>query len=330
MKNYKEIWDSLSTTFADASFFVGYLSDEEDIRSNGQFTANFLREVLQIQPTDKVLEIGCGVARIGRELAPFCGEWHGSDISGNMIDYARQRTKDVPNIYLHELPESDLGIFNGGYFDCVYSSIVFMHLDKIEMFNYIREAYRVLAPGGRVYFDTYNLLAPEAWQEFIKIMHSYAPGHRPGYVSQFSTPQEMRKFMQEAGFADVHVDDVNPQLVVALGSKPKDGAYQRPASALNPEAIAEAAPQETVEEGILKIMDGKAILPFEEWVQISGHVVAKDSYINELELAVAEKNRHIAALEARMRKQEARMRPLLVRVALRMSKLRRMPDKTGV
>ncbi|MGA7730077.1 MAG: hypothetical protein WCD37_02265, partial [Chloroflexia bacterium] len=102
-----------------------------------------------------------------------------------------------------------------------------------------------------------------------------------------------------------------------------DGAYQRPASALNPEAIAEAAPQETVEEGILKIMDGKAILPFEEWVQISGHVVAKDSYINELEAAVAEKNRHIAALEARTRKQEARMRPLLVRVALRISKLRR-------
>src|SRR6266542_1783228 len=101
MKDYKQIWDNLSTNSDDASFHVCCVKDEDEIRRNGAITAAFLREVLRIEPTDKVLEIGCGVARIGRELAPFCGEWHGSDISGNMIAYAKERTQALPNVYLH-------------------------------------------------------------------------------------------------------------------------------------------------------------------------------------------------------------------------------------
>src|SRR5690349_24905404 len=117
MKDYKAVWNNLSGTFADALFFVGYVGeDEEAIRSNGKYTAEFLRSVLHIEPTDRVLEIGCGVGRIGRELAPLCAEWHGSDISGNMIEFARTRTRDIPNIFLHELPQPDLSIFNDGYF----------------------------------------------------------------------------------------------------------------------------------------------------------------------------------------------------------------------
>src|SRR5207253_973524 len=153
------------------SHFVCCLEEEEEIRSNGAHTAAFLRSVLQITPEHKVLEIGCGVARIGRELAPSCGEWHGVDISGNMIRHARERTKDIPNVFLHELPESNLSIFPDNFFNSVYSSIVFMHLEKPDVFIYLRDAYRVLKPGGKAYFDTYNILSPGGWQEFLKIVN---------------------------------------------------------------------------------------------------------------------------------------------------------------
>jgi SAM-dependent methyltransferase len=269
---------------------------------------------LQIGPTDKVLEIGCGVGRIGRELAPRCGEWHGADISGNMISYARERTEGIPNVFLHELPDSDLSIFNDGYFDCVYSTIVLMHLDKIEMFNYLREAYRVLAPGGRAYFDTLNILGPEAWQLFIEIIESFTPRQRPGHVSQFSTPQEMQKFMQEAGFADIRVDGDNPQLVVALGRKPDQAGFQRPTEALNPHAVTRP-----VDEGFLNVVDNNAILPYAEWLKINEHIAAKDSYISQLESSLSEKERHIAALEARLHKQEQMLKKLPMRVASRLS-----------
>ena len=335
MKNYKTIWDDLSTTLSEARFFVGYLGEEDEIRSNGQYTADFLCSVLQIQPNDKVLEIGCGIARVGHELAPRCGEWHGSDISGNMIAHARKRTEDVPNIYLHELPEPDLSIFSDGYFDCVYSTIVFMHLDKAEMFNYMREAYRVLAPGGRVYFDTCNIVAPAGWKQFLEIVDAFGPGQRPGHVAQYSTTPEMEKFMSEAGFAEIEVDGTsNDTLVVAIGRKPEQEAFQRPKSALSEEGMtrtkaqaerrrAEAAVArlETDENGF-RVTNGKAMLDYEEWLRINGHIAAKNAYIAELESVISKKNSHIAALEKRIRKQDRVMGAVPVRVATRLSKSR--------
>ena len=136
-----------------------------------------------------------------------------------MIAHAKQRTKGIPNVHLHELPDNSLSIFPDETFDCVYSSIVFMHLDKPDMFKYICEAYRVLKSGGRAYFDTYNLLAPGAWQVFLNLVNIFSSGERPGHVSQFSTPPEFEKYMIEAGFDAVEISDLDTQLVVARGRK---------------------------------------------------------------------------------------------------------------
>jgi SAM-dependent methyltransferase len=313
LKDYKKIWNDLSTTSEDAAHFVGYLSDEEEIRQNGTYTAQFLRGVLQIQPTDRVLEIGCGIARIGRELAPYCGEWHGADISGNMIKYAAERTAGMSNVHLHELPASDLSIFADDSFDSVYSSIVFMHLDKVEMFNYIRDAFRVLMPGGRAYFDTYNILAPEAWQQFMTIVEMFPSGARPGHVSQFSTPQELGKFMQEAGFQDIIIDwENNAQLVVTVAVKPGDKATAvRPESPLRPGAVEEIRQPGTGEAALAR----SAGLS-----EIAANVEAKNLYIEELERTLAAKNAYIDKLERTIKRQESVLSALPVRVAARLSK----------
>lgn len=307
MKDYKAIWNDLSTTFDDAGFFVCCTGDEDEIRSNGALTAQFLRTVLPIGPTDSVLEIGCGVARIGRELAPYCREWHGADISGNMIEHARQRTADIPNIYLHELPDNSLRIFPDGSFDCVYCTIVFMHLDKPDMFTYMREAYRVLKPGGRAYFDTYNILAPGAWEEFSKILSAFPPGvPRPGHVSQFSTPQEMRKFIDAAGFDANHIDGVhNPQLVVAVGYKwdpdhPDDLTQWRDSWSAA-DAPGDTDPWMLVERNRpdVRVQQVEALLTrqtlaFQETVL----------YSRQLEAEITRKNDAIADLERRLRQRE--------------------------
>lgn len=145
---------------------------------------------------------------------------------------------------------------------------------------------------------------------------------RLGHVSQFSTPQEVEKFMQEAGFVDLQLDGTNPQLVVTVGNKPTVEGYERPANALNPEATIELEQRgaEVTPETSFILADGQLILPYQEWLEVNEHIIAKDAYIAELEGALALKNRHIAALEATVRKQERMMRPLPVRVALRLSK----------
>ncbi|HMA33394.1 MAG TPA: methyltransferase domain-containing protein [Chloroflexia bacterium] len=323
MKDYKAIWNNLSTTFADASFYVCCIDDEDEIRSNGARTAQFLREVLQIAPADKVFEIGCGVARIGRELAPYCGEWHGGDISGNMIAYARQRTADVPNIVLHELPDNSLRIFPEHTFDCVYSSIVFMHVDKLDMFTYICEAFRVLKPGGRVYFDTYNLLAPAAWQEFLKTWQAYPYGQRPGHMSQFSTPQEMQKFMEEAGFESVHIDHQNDQLVVAVGRKSDTPAQTMQSPVMTTlRAAAQAAQAGAQDHAAAAPGPAPTPAPVDSLGPLLADMERKNKYIAQLETEVGRKNRALADLEQRLRRRE---RELVAARAPRLPWARRKP-----
>jgi ubiquinone/menaquinone biosynthesis C-methylase UbiE len=220
MKDYKAIWNNLSHDSDEAAFYVCCVQDEAEISSNGKIAAQYLVETLQIQPTDRVLEIGCGIARVGKELAPACGEWHGADISGNMIQYAGARTTSLSNVFLHELPDSSLRIFPDGYFDRVYCVVVFMHLDKLDVFRYICEAHRVLKAGGIAYFDTYNLLSTNGWHEFKGLLEAYPLSEqRPSHMSQFSTPQEIRKFMHEAGFERIHIIDDDPTLVAAIGHR---------------------------------------------------------------------------------------------------------------
>ena len=328
MKDYKQIWNNLSASFPEASYHVCCIEDEDEIRSNGQLTAAFLREVLEIGPDDRVLEIGCGVARIGRELAPHCGEWHGADISGNMIAYAAKRTEGMPNVHLYEQPDNTLSIFPDNYFDCVYCTIVFMHVDKLEMFTYLRESFRVLKPGGRAYFDT------------------YAPHKRPGHVSQFSTPQEMQKFMEEAGFESVFIDgESNKQLLVALGRKPQasveatDEAPTTAAPAVLPQPTNdgatpgdpadaagdtenESATQLRAEiDRLNKALRGKEAATHELQAMMYG----KNRYIEEVEAALDVKNKHIARLERIIQRQERLLSALPVRVALRVRRTLRLP-----
>jgi ubiquinone/menaquinone biosynthesis C-methylase UbiE len=165
-----------------------------------------------------VLEIGCGVARIGRELAPFVKEWHGVDISRQMLTYAKQRTRHLPNVTFYELHDTALPMFDGGVFDFVYCTIVFMHLDKEDLYEYLKESFRVLKAGARSYFDSANLLHDRTFEHFLQTQ-SYNLGDRKvRNRNQYSTPQELRKYLEKVGFEVLDLRE--EELIKAVCRKP--------------------------------------------------------------------------------------------------------------
>ena len=95
-----------------------------------------------------VLEIGCG---IGRLLKPFSRRVRravGVDLSEEMIRRGREYCADRPNVELRRT-EGGLEGLADGEFDFVFSHIVFQHLPrKTYVDRYLRDAARVLAPGG--------------------------------------------------------------------------------------------------------------------------------------------------------------------------------------
>ncbi|MEP5765016.1 MAG: class I SAM-dependent methyltransferase [Halieaceae bacterium] len=217
--NYKDTWNAVSSNVNDAKVSVaGYTEDSEFDRTAG-FTQQVLENTVGIQPQDVVLEIGCGVGRMARTLSQRCQRWIGCDVAENMLEYARQRCSDLDNVEFVSLNGWDLSPIEDSSIDVVYCTVVFMHLDEWDRFNYICEAMRVLRPGGRIYVDNYNLLSREGWDFFMKNMLDYHPLQRPSNISKSSTPEELCHFLAQAGFTDIKHHTGDDMWVYAWGSK---------------------------------------------------------------------------------------------------------------
>jgi len=88
--------------------------------------------------------------------------------------------------------------------DVVYCTVVFMHLESWDRYNYISEAFRALRPGGRIYVDNINLCSDGGWKVF-ETHRAFSPANRPPHMTQNSTPQEIETYLRRAGFSDVRI-----------------------------------------------------------------------------------------------------------------------------
>ena len=196
---------------------AGYFEDAEWERS-GQSTAEYVTRALDVASSDRVLEIGCGTGRVGRHIARHCAHWTGCDVSDNMLKFARVELQGLHNIDLVKLNGYDLDGIADASHDAIYCSAVFMHLDEWDRFRYIKDALRVLRPGGRAFFDNYNLLGNAGWH-FFEENSSVDIAVRPSNVSRSSTPQELMAYMSRAGYRDVRIEEGN-LFVTAIGYRP--------------------------------------------------------------------------------------------------------------
>jgi len=135
-------------------------SDEEFFQSGERTVAEeILTDMINIcqgkQPGQmRVLEVGCGAGRVTRALAGLFGEVYGVDVSGEMIERAREALRDRPNVHLYKNNGKDLSVLPDVQFDFAFSSIVFQHIPSKEIIEgYIREVNRVLRPGALFKFQ---------------------------------------------------------------------------------------------------------------------------------------------------------------------------------
>jgi SAM-dependent methyltransferase len=222
-QNYKSFWDNKAQSMQGALIAVDGSGDESVARLTGAYSARQVRAALELTPDDRVLELGCGIGRIGRELAPHVGFWHGVDISSNMLNQARERLEDFANVELTELHRAALGEFPDASFDKAYCIAVFIHMDKEDFFLYLRELYRVLKPGGRIFFDHWNLSSPIGWRRWFIEVQQYVnanPGLRKDVArNQFTTPEEVSLFLKHLGFERLGLWADSPW-VQAVAAKP--------------------------------------------------------------------------------------------------------------
>lgn len=216
---YKEVWNSGTDSVDHARLVIAGHLDDGMWRATAQATAQVLEQTVAIGSSDTVLEIGCGIGRVGEVLAGKCRQWIGADVSEQMLGHLTRRLADKPTVRTVALNGYDLRNIESESVDVVYSTVVFPHLEDWERFRYVKEGMRVLRPGGRMLIDNYNILSDLGWQIFLSNEEYYHPRVRPPSVGRGSTPQELEAYLSRAGFQEVQTLSIDP-CVYVWGNKP--------------------------------------------------------------------------------------------------------------
>lgn len=112
----------------------------------------------------RVLDIGCGEGYNTRKLADLGATVVGLDVSGAMVEAAREHEAAEPRgIEYHVSPGSDLSAFPDGSFDAVLSTMTMM--DMADYAGCVREVARVLRRGGLFQFSiTHPCVMTRLWE----------------------------------------------------------------------------------------------------------------------------------------------------------------------
>ena len=101
-------------------------------------------DLLDLNVSKSVLEIGVGTGRLVIRVAPLCRTITGIDISEKTVEKAKQNLKRFNNVTLIHGDFSTF-VFSEKY-DVIYSSLTFMHFNNKA--DTIEKIYSLLNPGG--------------------------------------------------------------------------------------------------------------------------------------------------------------------------------------
>lgn len=189
----------------------------------GDFTAvgrRFVAELVELgdlEPDDAVLDIGCGVGRMAIPLLDHLGpegRYRGFDVVPEWIRWCTDHVAachsgfqftvaDIENRKYNPVGRFQASTYRFPYdsesFDVAFATSVFTHLMRDDVDNYVREAARVLSPGGRL-LATFHLLNQHTFERMragdtaIRFRH----GSDGVYVADLSLPELSVAYEEEA------------------------------------------------------------------------------------------------------------------------------------
>jgi ArsR family transcriptional regulator len=159
------------------SFFAGAAAEWDRVRAEAygrEFELGVLRSL--VPPEWTIADLGCGTGAFTAELARSGARVVGVDQSAAMLKVARRATRELPNVELHQASLEGLPLADRSC-DAALLLLVLSYVAAIE--PVLREAHRILAPGGRlVVVDA----SPHEDESFRRRLGQARPGIDPRAV----------------------------------------------------------------------------------------------------------------------------------------------------
>jgi SAM-dependent methyltransferase len=191
---------------------VKYLGIGGGFEAIGQQWVDHLRNLCQLDPTDRVLDIGCGLGRVAIPLSRYLdesGEYRGFDVAPAAVDWCVKRiTPQHTNFRFEQVrvynkeynpsgrqaADSLVFPYEDDFFDCALATSVFTHMRPAGVQRYLHEARRVLRRHGKCLFTFF-------------ILDDVSRSHMAGGDAEFSFEHEMEGFWS--------IDRYLPELAIA-------------------------------------------------------------------------------------------------------------------
>lgn len=190
---YGKAWDEMAKQNAKHSIYA--TSDEERFEKGGKADADRMRQ--WITPESVVLDVGCGIGRVEKYLAPHCRAIHAVDVSKEMLRQAKEHLSGIENVFFHHTSSIDLSFADDEMFDFAFSLLVLQHMEKEDAYLSLCEIYRTLKEGGRAYIQFPSLFSDvysDLFIEYAKMDDRAVSRVRP------YTPDEVKFLLQLVGF----------------------------------------------------------------------------------------------------------------------------------
>ena len=165
-------------------------------RGRGGAIAEQTAEVASIEPGQRVLDVGCGTGAVALAAAKRLGadgEVRGIDASPQMIAKAQRKAAKRASSATFDIAAIEDLPFEDASFDRVVSQFVIHHLPGGLALDGLREAARVLRPGGVIAVT--DFAQPKEAMRPRALLARWGGEQRPapGLIA----------LLEEAGFADV-------------------------------------------------------------------------------------------------------------------------------
>lgn len=212
-KHYDDCyWDYRTAWFDNENLALHYGYWEDGIRTHSQALLNknrIMAVTAGIQPTDHVLDAGCGIGGSSIWLAKHIGcRATGITVSAEQVRHARRNAErhGVADRVHFEVADFLKTPFPDESFDVVWA--VESSCYAVDKRDFFREAYRLLKKGGTLIacdgYATRRDFDEEEWQAVMDCLNGWA-------VPNLASVEEFQAGLEECGFRNVQVTEATQE-----------------------------------------------------------------------------------------------------------------------